>query len=354
MGREAAMQGRRSATASENSVLRNPSPGETFFLASCLPPRHCQTASWSKEGMAAVVEGMRRCASNAAAAVASVISAATVAATAAPLSCTLSPPLSQCAASHREQHARSSSGSAKGQYRVAGEAFHRVAQSQGAAPPPCRSLACHPPSLPACFAPQEEFRQNKEKLIEQETKKRMLEEMWQDRVSIAPEEQREIEREQQQQKEAVKALKRENEAQEALLHTKAKELETVLTSRAEVRRGPLLRQGLQWPRRTALRPMAVRPRVPPRRAIAADAPPRLCDGRPSTRGGKRRARCAPRCRTRRARSAERRSSSSSTRMRCSSRGVSWPSASARHRAAPATARSCSSGSSSCNPLCCMP
>ena len=148
-----------------------------------------------------------------------------------------SPPLSQCAASHREQHARSLSGPAKGQYRVAGEAVHRVAQGQGAAPPPCRSLACHPPSLPACHAPQEEFRQNKEKLIEQETKKRMLEEMWQDRVSIAPEEQREIEREQQQQKEAVKALKRENQEQEALLHTKAKELETVLTSRAEVRRG---------------------------------------------------------------------------------------------------------------------
>ena len=58
----------------------------------------------------------------------------------------------------------------------------------------------------------------------------MLEEMWQDRVSIAPEEQREIEREQQQQKEAVKALKRENEAQEALLHDKAQELETALTA----------------------------------------------------------------------------------------------------------------------------
>ena len=297
---------------------------------------------------------MRRCASNAAAAVASVIPAATAAATAVPLSCTPPPPLVQCAASHREQHARSLSGPAKGQYRVAGEAFHRVAQGQGAAPPPCRSLACHPPSLPACHAPQEEFRQNKEKLIEQETKKRMLEEMWQDRVSIAPEEQREIEREQQQQKEAVKALKRENQEQEALLHTKAKELETVLTSRAEVRRGPLLRQCLQWPRRTAPRPMAVRPRVPPQRAITAHAPPAPRDGRPSTRGVKRRARCAPRCRTRRARSARRRSSSSNTRTRCSSRGVSWPSASARRRAAPATARSYSSDSSSCNPLCCMP
>lgn len=121
--------------------------------------------------------------------------------------------------------------------------------------------------------PQEEFRQNKEKLIEQETKKRMLEEMWQDRVSIAPEEQREIEREQQQQKEAVKALKRENQEQEALLHTKAKELEAVLTSRSEVRRGLWLRQGLQWPRRTAPRPMAVRPRVPPQRAITTHAPP---------------------------------------------------------------------------------
>ena len=108
------------------------------------------------------------------------------------------------------------------------------------------------PRVPPAIAsrmprPQEEFRQNKEKLIEQETKKRMLEEMWQDRVSIAPEEQREIEREQQQQKEAVKALKRENQEQEALLHTKAKELEAVLTSRSEVRRGLWLRQGLQWP-----------------------------------------------------------------------------------------------------------
>ena len=49
-----------------------------------------------------------------------------------------------------------------------------------------------PPAIAAFVPrPQEEFRQNKEKLIEQETKKRMLEEMWQDRVSIAPEEQRE-------------------------------------------------------------------------------------------------------------------------------------------------------------------
>ena len=95
-----------------------------------------------------------------------------------------------------------------------------------------------PPAIAAFVPrPQEEFRQNKEKLIEQETKKRMLEEMWQDRVSIAPEEQREIEREQQQQKEAVKALKRQNQEQEALLHAKAKELETVRSRRSEVRRG---------------------------------------------------------------------------------------------------------------------
>ena len=95
-----------------------------------------------------------------------------------------------------------------------------------------------PPAIAAFVPrPQEEFRQNKEKLIEQETKKRMLEEMWQDRVSIAPEEQREIEREQQQQKEAVKALKRQNQEQEALLHSKAKELETVRSRRSEVRRG---------------------------------------------------------------------------------------------------------------------
>ena len=56
-------------------------------------------------------------------------------------------------------------------------------------------------------AAQNEFRENKNKLIEQEAKKRMLEEMWQDRVVIAPEEQREVERKQQEQKAAVKALK---------------------------------------------------------------------------------------------------------------------------------------------------
>ena len=205
----------------------------------------------------AVVEGLRRCASDAAATFASVISAATAAAAAAAL---MHPSPTPRAVRCKPSRTTRAISFRAGERTISSR--RRGCPSSGARPR-CRAAAMPIPRVPPAIAsrmprPQEEFRQNKEKLIEQETKKRMLEEMWQDRVSIAPEEQREIEREQQQQKEAVKALKRENQEQEALLHTKAKELEAVLTSRSEVRRGLWLRQGLQWPRRTAPRPMAVR------------------------------------------------------------------------------------------------
>ena len=199
-------------------------------------------------------------------------------------------------------------------------------------------------------AAQDEFRENKNKLIEQEAKKRMLEEMWQDRVVIAPEEQREVERKQQEQKAAVKALKQENAQQEATIHAKAKELEGAPQLGQEKRPQ---RVGGMRPRGESGRELcAVRTAAHEREA--AGGPPPYCRAdclggagargscvrvcpipvtppiavlqAPLASGSARSRRSARPWRTRSARSARRRSSSSSTRTRCSRRASSWRSA----------------------------
>ena len=60
-------------------------------------------------------------------------------------------------------------------------------------------------------AAKDEFSEHKLKLIDKETKKRMLEELWHDRVDIPPEEAQQAEREMQAKKAAVTTLKKANQ-----------------------------------------------------------------------------------------------------------------------------------------------
>ena len=72
---------------------------------------------------------------------------------------------------------------------------------------------------------REDFSERKLALVDKETKKRMLEEVWQDRIDIDPAEQEQADREVTQKKNAVKAIKRSNEARREQLREQAKAIE---------------------------------------------------------------------------------------------------------------------------------
>ena len=104
--------------------------------------------------------------------------------------------------------------------------WRRVKASLPARVPPHHSQPHRTPVAESTLGPgQDEFSRSKQRLLDKETKKRMLEEVWQDKIELEPEEQQQADRELQLKKEAVTRTKKANQQRRDQVQETARTIE---------------------------------------------------------------------------------------------------------------------------------